>query len=75
MVTERPATKALGVPKPGPNSKKTPAFYLTLRWNLPIRETRISHVTNLIGQFQRTVKFNAGILFVGSSAGLDNLFH
>ena len=48
---------------------KIPANNLTLCWNWPIRETKIGHVTDLIGQFQHWFKFYAGILFKWSCPG------
>ena len=54
--------------RPNPINK-SPEKNLTLRWNRPFREAKIGHGTDLIGQFQHSVKLNGGILFVGLGPG------
>ena len=44
-------------------------FYSTLE-NWPIREAKMRHMTDLIGQFQHWIKLYAGILFIGIGPGV-----
>ena len=52
---------------PGPDPIKLfSAYNSTLCYNQPIREAKIGHVVNLIGQIQRRVELNAEKGFIGS---------
>ena len=46
---------------------------MTLLWNYTIREAKIGHVTDLIGQFRHRVQFYTGILFIGAGPGQEDL--
>ena len=49
--------------------KKIPMYKLTLRWNSPIREAKIGHMTNLMGSNSSVVSNFVKIIFIRLAPG------